>query len=439
MFDKLKDSISRFAKLGVADKTAVEALVKDIQRSLIQSDVNVKLVFELSKNIKTKALKDNLPPGLTRREHVVNIVYDELVAFLGEKKADINLEKQTILLLGLFGSGKTTTTAKIAKYYQKHGLTVGAVSCDTWRPAAYEQLKALGKQINIDVYGDADEKDPVKIVKKGMKTLAAKDVIIIDSAGRSAIDDELADELKKIDKVIDADEKILVISGDIGQAAETQARTFNDLVGLTGVIVTKMDSSAKGGGALSACHAADVNVKFLGTGEKPEDIELYDPVRFVSRLLGMGDLETLIEKAKDAIDPEKAMDILKGDFDLNSFYDQIESTKKMGSMSKMMEMIPGMGNIKLPKDMLDVQEEKMGKWKFMMDSMTNKERSKPDILDKSRYGRIATGSGTRPEEVRDLIKHYNQTKKMMKKFKSGKMLKRGPMAKMFKGMMGNMG
>ena len=438
MFDKIKDSISKFAKLGIADKTAVEALVKDIQRALIQSDVNVKLVFELSKNIKTKALKDNLPPGLTRREHVVNIVYEELVRFLGEKKADIKLEKQTILLLGLFGSGKTTTTAKIAKYYQKHGLTVGAISCDTWRPAAYEQLKALAKQINIDVYGDADEKDPVKIVKKGMKTLSAKDVIIIDSAGRSAVDDELADELKKIDKVIDANEKILVISGDIGQAAETQARTFNDLVGLTGVIVTKMDSSAKGGGALSACHAANVNVKFLGTGEKPEDIELYDPVRFVSRLLGMGDLETLIEKAKDAIDPEKAMDIMKGDFDLNSFYDQIESTKKMGSMSKMMEMIPGMGNIKLPKDMLDVQEEKMGRWKFMMDSMTKKERSKPDILDKSRYARIATGSGTRPEEVRDLIKHYNQTKKMMKKFKGGKMFKRGPMAKMFKGMMGNM-
>ncbi|NOQ56241.1 MAG: signal recognition particle protein [Nanohaloarchaea archaeon] len=436
MFDKLKDSISRFAKLGVADKTAVEALVKDIQRSLIQSDVNVKLVFELSKNIKTKALKDNLPPGLTRREHVVNIVYEELVAFLGEKKADINLEKQTILLLGLFGSGKTTTTAKIAKYYMKHGLTVGAVSCDTWRPAAYEQLKALGKQINIDVYGDAKQKDPVKIVKKGMAELSAKDVIIIDSAGRSAIDDELADELKKIDKIVDADEKILVISGDIGQAAETQARTFNELVGLTGVIVTKMDSSAKGGGALSACHAADVNVKFLGTGEKLEDIELYDPVRFVSRLLGMGDLETLIEKAKDAIDPEKAMDIMKGDFDLSSFYDQIESTKKMGSMSKIMEMIPGMSNIKLPKDMLDVQEEKMTKWKFMMDSMTKKEKTEPDILDRSRYERIAQGSGTRPEEVRDLIKHYNQTKKMMKKFKGGKMLKRGPMAKMFKGMMG---
>ncbi|MCK4927486.1 MAG: signal recognition particle protein [Candidatus Aenigmarchaeota archaeon] len=438
MFDKLKDSISRFAKLGVADKGAVEALIKDIQRTLIQSDVNVKLVFELSKNIKEKALKDDLPAGLTRREHVVDIVYKELVKFLGEQKAEIKLEKQKILLLGLFGSGKTTTTAKIAKYYQKHGLSVGAISCDTWRPAAYEQLKTLGKQVKIEVYGDAKEKDPVKIVKEGLRKLKEKDIIIVDSAGRSAIDGELAKELKDIDKILKADEKLLVMSGDIGQAAEQQAATFNDLVGLTGVIVTKMDSSAKGGGALSACHAADVNVKFLGMGEKPQDLEIYDPVRFVSRLLGMGDLETLLEKAKEAIDPQKAMDLMKGDFDLNAFYEQIESTKKMGSFSKILEMMPGMGNVKIPKDMLDVQEEKMVKWKFILDSMTKQEKSKPDVLNRQRYERISKGSGTKPEEVKDFIKHYDQTKKMMKKFKGGKMFKRGPMAKMFKGMTGNM-
>ncbi|MCK4809150.1 MAG: signal recognition particle protein Srp19, partial [Candidatus Aenigmarchaeota archaeon] len=293
-------------------------------------------------------------------------------------------------------------------------------------------------QVKIEVYGDAKEKDPVKIVKEGLRKLKEKDIIIVDSAGRSAIDGELAKELKDIDKILNADEKILVISGDIGQAAEQQASTFNDLVGLTGVIVTKMDSSAKGGGALSACHAADVNVKFLGMGEKPEDLEIYDPVRFVSRLLGMGDLETLLEKAKEAIDPEKAMDLMKGDFDLNAFYEQIESTKKMGSFSKILEMMPGMGNVKIPKDMLDVQEEKMVKWKFILDSMTKQEKSKPDVLNRQRYDRISKGSGTKPEEVKDFIKHYDQTKKMMKKFKGGKMFKRGPMAKMFKSMTGNM-
>ncbi|MEA3229388.1 MAG: signal recognition particle receptor subunit alpha [archaeon] len=439
MLNKLKESVSKFARLGIADKDAVESLVKDLQRSLIQSDVNVKLVFRLSKNIKEKALKEDLPPGLTRREHVVDIVYKELVSFLGEKKTDPNLEKQKILLLGLFGSGKTTTTAKIAKFYQKHGLSVGAISCDTWRPAAYEQLKTLGKEVKIEVYGDPKEKDPVKIVKTGLKTLKDKDIIIVDSAGRSAIDGVLADELKKIDKILKADEKLLVMSGDIGQAAEKQAEEFNSLVGLTGVIVTKMDSSAKGGGALSACHAADVNVKFIGVGEKPTDLELYDPVRFVSRILGMGDLETLLEKAKEAVNPDKALDIMKGNFDLNSFCEQIESTKKMGSFSKIMEMIPGMGNVKLPKEMLDVQEEKMVKWRFMLDSMTQKEKSDPDIFNKSRYDRVAKGSGTSPEEARELLKYYNQTKKMMKKFKTGKMFKRGPMAKMFKNMSSQMG
>jgi len=260
--------------------------------------------------------------------------------------------------------------------------------------------------------------------------------VIIDSAGRSALDDELAKELKDIEKVLKPKEKLLVLSGDIGQAALKQATEFNKLVGLTGVAVTRMDSSAKGGGVLSACHAAEVNVRFISVGEKPDDLEMYDPVRFVGRLLGMGDLEGLLEKAKSAMDPKKTQELLQGEFTLKAFYQQIESTKKMGSLQQIMEMIPGMGSLKLPKDMLDVQEEKMHKWKIMMDSMTDEELTKTeDVMDKNRVNRIATGSGTKPEEVRELVRSYKQMKKMMKKFKGGKFMKRGgKMGNLLKGM-----
>ncbi len=437
MFNKIKDALNKFARIGVADKKAVDELVKDIQRTLIASDVNVKLVFELSKNIKDKALDEKIPKGLTRREHIIDIVYKELVRFLGEKKPDIMLSKQKILLLGLYGSGKTTTTSKLAKYFTKKGLTCGMISCDVWRPAAFEQLKQLAEKINVEVYGEPDEKDPVKIVKRGLEVLKDKEVIIVDSAGRSALDGELRDELVQIDKLLNADEKLLVLSGDIGQAAGTQAKEFNELVGLTGVIITKMDSSAKGGGALSACYAAGVTTKFIGTGEKTEDFEIYDPVKFVSRLLGMGDLEGLLEKAKEVMSPEKAQEMMSGEFNLDTFYDQIEGMKKMGSMQKIMDMIP-MGSVKIPKHLLNEQQGKMDKWKIIMDSMSAKEKKEPGLIDSQRIERIAKGAGVEATEVKELMKNYKQVSKMMKKFKGGKAFKRGPFKEMFKNMKGNM-
>ncbi len=435
MLEKLRDALSKFARIGVADKNSVDALVKEIQRTLIQADVDVKLVFDLSKRIKDEALDEKIPTGLTRREHVINIVHSELTRFLGEKAPTIELKAQKILLVGLFGSGKTTSSAKIAKFYMKKGLTVGLISCDTWRPAAYEQLKQLGEKIGAEVYGEPEEKKASKIVKDGLKHFAGKKVIIIDSAGRSALDKELREELEEVNKAAGADERFLVLSGDIGQVAKKQAEEFNKIVGLTGVILTKMDSSAKGGGALSACNSTGIHVKFIGTGEKIDDFEVYDPVRFVGRLLGMGDLEALLEKAKEAIEPEKAADFIKGDFNLQDFYSQIESVSKMGSFSKLLEMIPGMSAVKLPKDMIEVQEGKMKKWKYIMQSMTKEEKEDPDVIDSSRLQRIAKGSGTKPEEVKELIKNYNQTKKMVKKMQGGKAFKRGPMA----GLMKNMG
>jgi len=435
MLGKLKDAIGKFARLGVSDKRAVEDLVRDIQRTLIQADVNVKLVMQLSEEIKKKALKEDIPKGISRKEHIVNIVYETLVEFLGKESHMFDLKKQKILLLGLFGSGKTTTTMKLGLFFKKKGLSVGVIGADVHRPAAYEQLKQNAERVKISFYGEKGNKNATEIVENGLKELK-EDVIIVDSAGRSALDDDLIKELKEIDSVLKPKEKLLVISGDIGQAAQKQAEEFNKAVGLTGVIVTKMDSSAKGGGALTACAAANVPVRFLGVGEKAEDYEIYDPVRFVSRLLGMGDLQTLLEKAQEAISPEKAMKVLTEELTFETFYEQIESVKKMGSLSKILEMIPGMGKLNVPKEMIDIQEEKMKNWKIIIDSMNKQEKKDVDILDASRISRIAKGSGKTEEEVRELIKHFKQTKKMMKMFKGGKALKRGPMAQMMKNLKG---
>ena len=434
MFGKLKDALTKFARIGVADKGAVEELVKDLQRTLIAADVDVGLVFELSKRIKEEALSEKIPAGLTRKEHVVKIVYSEVVKFLGENAPEIALKPKKILLVGLFGSGKTTTASKLAKFYMKKGMSVGLIAADTYRPAAVEQLKQLGKALGVEVYG-TDEKDASKVAKDGLKHFSGKQVVIVDSAGRSALDEDLRKELKDISKAVKADERLLVLSGDIGQAAKKQAVEFNEIARLTGVILTKMDSSAKGGGALSACHAANTNVQFIGTGEKAGDFEVYDPTRFVSRMLGMGDLEGLLEKAKDAMDPEKAQELMEGEFTLESFYAQMEGMKKMGSFGKIMEMIPGMGAMKLPKHMMDEQEGKMQLWKYIIDSMTPEEKRDPDDIDSSRMQRIAKGAGTETSEVKNLIKNFRQIRKMLKKFQSGGM-KGGAMKNIMKAMGG---
>jgi len=433
VLEKLKDLLLAFSKRG-ADRAEIDELVRGIQRVLIQADVDVKLVAELADRIRKKALEEKLPAGITRREHVIKVVYDELVAFLGAKKAEAKVGRQKILLLGLFGAGKTTMTVKLARFFQKRGLKVGIVGADVWRPAAFEQLRQLAANNNIEVFGLPKEKDPVRIVKSGLQEMRQKDVVIVDSAGRSAFDDALRKEIVELNKIISPDEKLLVVSADIGQAAGKQAREFNAAVGLTGVIVTKMDSSAKGGGALSTCWAAGVPVKFIGVGEKADDLELYDPVRFVSRILGMGDIQALVEKAKTALEPKKAEEMLRGEFTLSDFYEQLQAMQKMGPLDKVLEMIPGFGGLtaRLPKEMLPTQEQKMKRWKFMIDSMTKEERNRPELIDRSRIERIARGSGSKPEEVKELLKNYEAMRKILKKMKPSA-LKRGGLGKMFSG------
>ncbi|MBN2422538.1 signal recognition particle protein [Candidatus Woesearchaeota archaeon] len=425
--NSLKSTLEKIAKSVFVDETLINELVKDIQRALLQSDVNVKLVFGLTNEIKERIKREKTPSRLTQKEHLVHIVYEELVKFLGKEGYKININKTPfkIMLVGLFGSGKTTTAAKLARFFQKRAFKIALLQLDVWRPAAFKQLKQLGDSINVQVFGNEKQKDPIKIYKEFEDELKKFDMVIIDTAGRDALSDELIKELNNINKLVKADERLLVVSADIGQAAEAQARAFHNTCKVSGIIVTKLEGTAKGGGALIACSVTEAPVKFIGVGEKITDFEEFNPKGFVSRLLGMGDIEALLEKAREAINEEDAEDLgkkfLKGEFNLIDLYEQMQAMKKMGPLSKIIDLVPGMGTLKLPKDMLDVQERKLEKWKFAMQSMTREELENPEIIEGGRIERIAKGSGTITKDVRDLVKQYRQSKKLMKVFKGGSM------------------
>ncbi|MCP3682558.1 MAG: signal recognition particle protein [bacterium] len=434
--DSLKGTLQKIAKSVFVDERLVNDLVKDIQRALLSADVNVKLVFELSNKIKERALKEDPPAGITKKEYLIKVVYEELVIFLGEVERPIDTSKKPskIMLTGLFGSGKTTTSAKLSKYFAKRGMKVAMIQLDTWRPAALEQMQQLGKSINVPVFGEAKEKDPVKIFKKFESELTRYDVVIIDTAGRDALSEELIKELNEINKATKPTEALLVLSADIGQAAEKQAIAFNETCNISGIIITKLEGTAKGGGSLIACSVSGAPVKFIGVGEKVDDFEKFNPKGFVGRLLGMGDLEGLLEKAQEAISEEDAQDLgkkfLKGDFNLLDLYDQMQAMKKMGPLSKVVEMIPGFSQVKMPKDTLKVQEGKLEKWKFAMDSMSKEELENPEDISGTRIDRISKGSGVSNSEIRELVKQYKQSKKMVKMMKGNnpkqmeKMMKR---------------
>jgi signal recognition particle subunit SRP54 len=314
------------------------------------------------------------------------------------------------------------------------------VQLDVYRPAALEQLQQLGEQINTPVFGDKKGKNPLKIYESFEKELEKFDVAIIDTAGRDALSEELIDELKKLGERINPEESLLVISADIGQAAQKQAEAFHSAKSITGVIITKLDGTAKGGGALTACAATGAKIKFIGMGEKTEDLEKFVPERFVGRLLGMGDLETLLEKAKEAITEEEAQDLgkkfLKGEFSLLDLYEQMQAMKKMGPISKVVEMIPGFGQLKLPKEMLEVQQGKLEKWKIAMDSMTKEELENPEVISAERIERISKGSGIPASDIKELIKQHKQSKKMVKMLKGGSTKNMEKMMKRMGGMKG---
>ncbi|HLC66309.1 MAG TPA: signal recognition particle protein Srp54 [Candidatus Nanoarchaeia archaeon] len=439
--ESLRNTFGKITNALFVDEKLINELVREIQRALLQSDVNVKLVFALTERIKVRAKQEEAPGALSKKEWLIKIVYDELVNFLGAEEGKIEpLQKPfTIMLVGLFGNGKTTTAGKLAKYFQKRGKSVALISTDTWRPAAFAQLEQIGKQLQVPVFGDPKQKNPERIYQQYAPELKKFDVVIVDSAGRDALSAELITELNALNAAVKADERLLVISADIGQAAERQAKAFHDSVQITGVIITKMDGTAKGGGALAACAVTGAKVKFIGVGEKIDDLEQFRPKNFVGRMLGMGDLESLLEKAQEAISEDEAKDLskklLKGEFNLLDLYEQMEAMNKMGPLNKLVEMIPGFSQVKLPKEVVQVQEGKLKKWRYAMDSMTKGELEDPDLIDAPRIDRIKTGSGISVTEIRELLKQYRMGKKMVKMFK-GMSGSEKDMQKMMKKMQG---
>jgi signal recognition particle subunit SRP54 len=428
----LRDALKKIANASHIDAAIVKEVVKDIQRALLQSDVNVKLVVSMTKNLETRALTEKPPAGMSSREHVIKIIYEEIVKILGSSR-EIQPKKQRILMVGLYGQGKTTTSGKLAKQLQKKGLKIAMIACDVHRPAAYDQLTQIGTKLKVPVYGDPSEKKAIKILKAGLKQFKDDDIIIIDTSGRHSLEKSLINEIKELSEEAKADERFLVLDATVGQQAGPQAKAFHDAVGITGVILTKMDGSAKGGGALSAVAETGAPICYIGVGEHLEDLEKFDPARFVSRLLGMGDLQSLLEKAQEMMDEETAEDtarkMMSGRFTLKDMYDQMEMLEGVGPLSKVANMIPGMSGKVSDKD-LETSQERLKKFRVIMDSMTKEELEDPKILKSSRVIRIARGSGTTPRDVRELIKQYNMSKKAIKGFMGNRKMRRQLMKQM---------
>ena len=426
---KLREALSKLTKRPYVDEKDVKLLIKDLQRVLISSDVNVKLVLKLSKSIEERALKKEKMEALSLKEHVTKIVYDELVKLMGETYQP-RLDKHRILMCGLYGSGKTTTCAKLAHFYKTKGLSVGLIAADTDRPAAQEQLEQLARKVGAAYYTTKGEKDPVKIVETALKQ-AKEDVIIVDSAGRSALDGDLVGELKAIADILKPDENYLVISADIGQVAGKQSTEFNSAVPLSGVIATKMDGSGKGGGALSSVGASESKIAFIGVGEKIGDLEIYNSEKFVGRLLGVPDIGALMEKIKEISKETDVKKLETEELTIESFYEQLKAAKKLGPLGNVFSML---GAADVPKEMVQQSEGKLKKYENMINSMTKEEKKDAKILrnNASRISRIAKGSGCTEKDVREFLAQFDKMDKMMNMFKKNRGFRK-KMEKMMKG------
>jgi signal recognition particle subunit SRP54 len=417
----LKKATNRITNAIFLDKNVVDSILRDLQRALIEADVNIHLVKELSDKLKKIAFDERIK-GIDKKEHLIKALHDELLGLLGEYKQLTLGKENRILLLGLYGAGKTTTSAKIGNYFAKRGKKVALVGLDVHRPAASEQLQQLSEKNNLSYFIDKDEKNAVKIWKKleKEKKLDKFDLVIVDTAGRHTLDDELIKELKSLNKEIAPTETILVMPADIGQAAKQQASQFKEAINISGVIITRMDSTAKGGGALTACAETKAPVYFITTGEKINDIEEFNPESFLSRLLGMGDLEALIEKVRSVTDEGKQNQIQKrleeGKLTLSDIVEQTKSMNSLGGFDKIKSMIPGLSNAKIPEGMMENQQQKIAKWEHILKSMTLQERENPELIRKetSRIARIAKGAGVNTSDVRSLLKQYDVLSSMIK-------------------------
>ncbi|MEM0240083.1 MAG: signal recognition particle protein Srp54 [Candidatus Nezhaarchaeales archaeon] len=414
----LREAIKKFLGKPLADELAVRELIRDVQRALLLADVNVELVLKITQAIEERALKEPVPLGFTRREVTLKVLYESLVELLGgEKQPNIlypSNEPIILMLVGVQGSGKTTTAAKLAWFYKNKGYRPGLVCADTFRPGAYDQLKQLALKVGVPFYGEKTG-TPTEIALRGINELKNMgcNVIIIDTAGRHKSELSLMEEMKLLSEVVKPSEVILVVDATIGQQAKAQAEAFNNATKIGSIIVTKLDGAARGGGALSAVIATGAQIKFIGLGEKIDELEVFDPSSFVSRLLGMGDLKLLAERVREASLKEEMKSLIIGKFTLKDMVQQLEGLKKLGPLRKILEMIPGLG-LSLPDEVADMAQEKLEKWTVIVKSMTKEELERPEIINRSRMRRIARGSGVKVKEVKELLETYEAMKRMMR-------------------------
>lgn len=425
--NSLRDAIKKIVKSSGVDEELIKELSKDVQRALLQSDVNVRLVLEITKQLETRSLNETPPPGLSRKDHIVKILYEELSKLLGkESNFDFKPGKQNkLIMLGIQGSGKTTVTAKLAKFLIKQGYKVGVIGADTYRPGALVQLRTMCEKSNVEVYGEPNNKDSPDIVKNGLKYFKdlPLDTIIIDTAGRHKEEKDLLAEMQQINRVADPDLAILVIDGTIGQQCFNQAEAFHKIIPVGGIIITKLDSSAKGGGAIAASAATGAQIMYVGTGERIDDLEKFSPTRFVGRLLGMGDIQAVLDLAKrleNEGDDVRLKRISSGKMNMDDFFYQLEEVSKVGSLKGFLDNMPGLSGM-VKDDQLDQMEGRISKWRFIIQSMTKVEKADPDIFNSSRIKRVSRGSGWPEHEVKELLKNYKNSKNMMKASKGRQM------------------
>jgi len=443
MLDNLRSSLGAALKklVGASDvnEELIDSLCKDVQRALLQSDVNVRLVLNITQNLKKRSLEETPPKGLSRKDHIVSILYDELsrlMGYTGETYAqsqNIEPENQLIsfspgklnivLMFGIQGSGKTTVTAKLARWLTKHGYHVGVIGADTWRPGALTQLKMNCVKINVEVYGDESNKDAPSIVKKGLDYFkdAGSDVVIIDTAGRHKDEAELLEEMKSMYNISKPDLILLIIDGTIGQQAYSQAKSFHDTVPVGGIIITKLDGTAKGGGALAASAVTGAKIFFIGNGERIDDLEEFSPTRFVGRMLGMGDIKAILDLAKDLelqADENQSKRVMSGKMTIEDFYSQMESVGKMG-FRNIIDNMPGLSGL-VKEDQLDAIQGKLVKWRYIIQSMTKQEKKNPEKVNPPEKRSIERNKrNKRPHKRQSLLRMMNHIHIMGEKIYDG--------------------
>jgi signal recognition particle subunit SRP54 len=410
----LRSVLQRIAQGNQVDDALIAEVVRDIQRALLQADVNVQLALDLTQRVKRRAKEEKPPAGASLRDFLVRIIYEEIRGVLGKDRA-FDVRPRRILMAGLFGQGKTTTSGKLARYFQKKGVRVGLVAADVHRPAAVDQLEQLSKKIGCDFYAHRGEMRAEVIVQEALAKFPAHMAIIVDTAGRSGIDPDLIAELTRIKQVFQPEETLLVLDAAMGQTAGRSAAAFHQAVGLTGVILTKIDGSAKGGGALSAVSVSGAPILFLGTGEHLDELERFDPTRFVSRLLGMGDIQTLLERFDELSDKEGAQKaaehLMSGRFSLRDMRAQLDSLGQMGPFSKLLSLLPSFGAAKMDEQQIEGTQARLRRFRAILNSVNSEELDDPHVIKGERIHRIARGSGQRPQEVRALLKYCDSTRK----------------------------